>query len=160
MAGRLAALIRSKYPGAYDDMDDATLERTVLAKYPEYADLAKEDVAGPSSTAVPSSAEATALGYMRSRPQGFSDEKPPSEPDTYWGGFRKGLSDYATELGSGMFQSAAHPQTASDVLGLVAPTMKASLLPHAARMPAGEGIKYTGRLVSEVPGDVTGAVSQ
>jgi hypothetical protein len=37
----LAALIRSKYPGAYDDLDDAALEQQVLAKYPEYADLAK-----------------------------------------------------------------------------------------------------------------------
>lgn len=31
---KLAAAIRAKYPGAYDDMDDATLEATVKAKYP------------------------------------------------------------------------------------------------------------------------------
>lgn len=31
---------RAKYPGDYDDMDDATLEKAILAKYPEYKDLA------------------------------------------------------------------------------------------------------------------------
>jgi hypothetical protein len=54
MAGQLAALIRSKHPGAYDDMDDATLETSVLAKYPEYKDLAGPDFSnvkgGGSST--------------------------------------------------------------------------------------------------------------
>ena len=38
--GQLAQRIRAKYPGAYDDMDDAALEKAVLAKHPEYADLA------------------------------------------------------------------------------------------------------------------------
>src|SRR5271167_4170756 len=35
----LAQMVRSKYPGAYDDMDDVTLEKNVLAKHPEYSDL-------------------------------------------------------------------------------------------------------------------------
>lgn len=35
----LAQMVRAKYPGAYDDMDDAALEKNVLAKYPQYADL-------------------------------------------------------------------------------------------------------------------------
>lgn len=39
MAGPLAGLIRQKFPGEYDDLDDATLERAVLSKYPEYKDL-------------------------------------------------------------------------------------------------------------------------
>lgn len=37
---QLAALIRAKFPGAYDDLDDAALEKSVLAKHPEYQDLA------------------------------------------------------------------------------------------------------------------------
>lgn len=37
----LAQAIRAKYPGAYDDMSDAELERAVLAKYPQYADFPK-----------------------------------------------------------------------------------------------------------------------
>lgn len=41
--------IRAKFPGAYDDLDDATLERQILAKYPEYRDLAtpEDPSAGP-----------------------------------------------------------------------------------------------------------------
>jgi hypothetical protein len=35
----LAQLVRSKYPGAYDDIDDASLEGKVLEKYPQYSDL-------------------------------------------------------------------------------------------------------------------------
>jgi hypothetical protein len=36
-------MIRTKHPGAYDDMDDSTLERNVLAKYPQYGDLPKTE---------------------------------------------------------------------------------------------------------------------
>lgn len=43
MAGPLAKLIRDKYPGQYDDMTDEELEKSVLEKYPDYADLAKEE---------------------------------------------------------------------------------------------------------------------
>jgi hypothetical protein len=35
----LAQMVRAKYPGAYSDMDDVTLEKNVLAKHPEYSDL-------------------------------------------------------------------------------------------------------------------------
>ena len=45
MAGPLAAKIRAKYPGAYDGIDDATLEKQVLAKYPQYAKLAEPEPA-------------------------------------------------------------------------------------------------------------------
>ncbi len=39
--------IRAQYPGAYDDMDDATLTKSVLAKYPQYSDLAAPKVQQP-----------------------------------------------------------------------------------------------------------------
>lgn len=55
MAGPLAQKIRAKFPGVYDDMDDAALERAVLAKYPEYADLSQPDK--PQSSAAPSLAD-------------------------------------------------------------------------------------------------------
>lgn len=42
MPGQLATLVRAKYPGAYDDMDDAALEAAVLKAHPQYADLARE----------------------------------------------------------------------------------------------------------------------
>lgn len=35
----LAQAVRAKYPGAYDDMDDYTLESKVLSKYPQYSDF-------------------------------------------------------------------------------------------------------------------------
>ncbi len=38
----LTTRIRAKFPGVYDDMDDAALEKAVLAKHPEYADLAQQ----------------------------------------------------------------------------------------------------------------------
>ena len=38
---QLSAKVRAKYPGAYDDLSDADLEAKVLAKYPEYKDLAE-----------------------------------------------------------------------------------------------------------------------
>lgn len=70
MPGKLAGIIRSKYPGAYDDMDDATLETSVLAKYPQYADLAKDD--GPQAVS-------------------------PDEPGTFAGGFIRSLKQQAPE---------------------------------------------------------------
>jgi hypothetical protein len=36
-----AAKVRTFYPGAYDDLDDATLAKKVLAKYPTYCDVTK-----------------------------------------------------------------------------------------------------------------------
>lgn len=42
---KLAAAIRAKYPGAYDNVDDATLEKAVLAKYPQYQSLAQPEPA-------------------------------------------------------------------------------------------------------------------
>jgi hypothetical protein len=48
MPGPLAQKIRQKYPGVYDDLDDAALEQAVLMKFPEYADMAESDTpAGP-----------------------------------------------------------------------------------------------------------------
>lgn len=38
-AQTLAQMIRAKYPGSYDDMNDQQLESSVLSKYPQYGDL-------------------------------------------------------------------------------------------------------------------------
>lgn len=40
---KLTDLVRSKYPGAYDSLDDTTLEQKVLAKYPMYQNLATKN---------------------------------------------------------------------------------------------------------------------
>jgi Skp family chaperone for outer membrane proteins len=44
----LVVKVRAAHPGAYDDMDDATLTKRVLAKYPQYSDLAAPKVPRPS----------------------------------------------------------------------------------------------------------------
>lgn len=44
----LVQKIRTAHPGAYDDLDDATLTKRVLAKYPQY-----EDLAAPGLSSVP-----------------------------------------------------------------------------------------------------------
>lgn len=53
MPGQLAASIRAKYPGAYDDLDDAALEQQVLLKYPQYADLVEPEPVAPATPAEP-----------------------------------------------------------------------------------------------------------
>lgn len=40
-AKECAAKVRTFYPGEYDDLDDATLTKKVLAKYPDYCDVKK-----------------------------------------------------------------------------------------------------------------------
>lgn len=44
---QLVEKVRAKYPGSYDDMDDAALTKAVLAKYPQYSDLAAPAVSKP-----------------------------------------------------------------------------------------------------------------
>lgn len=60
----LAKRIRAKYPGAYDDMDDAALEKAVLAKHPEYADLAQPEKQ-PAQPAEPQGDLGRFAGYKR-----------------------------------------------------------------------------------------------
>jgi len=44
MAGPLASMVRKKYPGAYDDLSDADLEKAIIAKFPGvYDDLVTKD---------------------------------------------------------------------------------------------------------------------
>lgn len=45
---QLVVKIRAAHPGAYDDMDDATLTKRVLSKYPQYSDLAAPAVQRPN----------------------------------------------------------------------------------------------------------------
>ena len=44
----LAQRIKAKFPGQYDDMDDATLESKVIAKYPQYSDLPRTKDTAPN----------------------------------------------------------------------------------------------------------------
>ncbi len=60
----LAELVRAKHPGAYDDLDDAALEKAVLAKYPQYADLAKPAEPSVASRAV-DTAKDVGVGFAK-----------------------------------------------------------------------------------------------
>lgn len=63
----LVTKIRTAYPGAYDDMDDAALTKSVLAKYPQYSDLAAPPVPNPrEQLQMQPSNTATALNPTRS----------------------------------------------------------------------------------------------
>ena len=44
----LAERIRQKYPGSYDGIPDAELEKLVVAKYPQYASLVEPEPAAPA----------------------------------------------------------------------------------------------------------------
>lgn len=57
-----AATVRAKHPGAYEDMDDATLTQKVLAKYPQYQDMVD------TSSDKPGALESGALGLMSGVP--------------------------------------------------------------------------------------------
>lgn len=161
MPDTLATLIRKKYPGEYDDLDDVSLEEKVLAKYPEYKDLprtqpkAKTTDTKPLTTespdlvdSAPVSKEPEFTGSYRLIAGGPSEEfkssisaVSPDEPDTYWGGFFKGLKDYiigtpqerssALSAQNPYIQSAANPKTAGDILGMVLP----SEIPRMTRVP-------------------------
>lgn len=70
-AQTLAQRIRAKYPNAYNDLDDATLESRILAKHPEYSDLPRTQ---PGKEALdlklPSGELVTAIV-----PAGYSDDQ-------------------------------------------------------------------------------------
>lgn len=65
MPGKLAALVRAKHPGAYDDMDDAALESAVLAKYPQYADLTKDTPASQHAAVAPADSSSLSLSALQ-----------------------------------------------------------------------------------------------
>jgi hypothetical protein len=60
----LAQMVRAKYPGAYDDIPDAQLEAQVLAKHPEYQDLAT-----PPQQAQPEAQLRSRTGQMYTPPK-------------------------------------------------------------------------------------------
>jgi len=78
MPGQLATLIRNKYPGQYDDMDDATLESSILAKYPDYADLVEET---PTPVPAPVGAPAPVVAPARPDPNKFVNTQMASAED-------------------------------------------------------------------------------
>jgi hypothetical protein len=53
-----AGKVRTKYPGAYDDMSDFQLSKAIVTKYPEYADMLPKSFSAPA----PAGSEQERLG--------------------------------------------------------------------------------------------------
>lgn len=92
--GQLAAKIRQKYPGQYDDLDDSTLESKVVSKYPQYKDMIetpKEPANEVSSEQLVSEAKSS----LSKADKITSQEKTKSEPEKPKSVFKKAW-DFAT----------------------------------------------------------------
>ncbi len=161
----LVSKIRDAYPGHYDDMSDDDLEKSVLAKHPEYHDLASPkaaDAPHPTKTEIPDNSDATKLVKPVSKEQAlaanpikpspdaptYSDnsdiaDEPVHEPSTFWGGALKSVGDQLKEAGPAMFQSAAHPQSLGDIMGLLIPSElpRMGKLANVGDKVAGDAIK-------------------
>jgi hypothetical protein len=64
----LVTKIRGAHPGAYDDMDDATLTKSVLAKYPQYSDLAAPKIKPPANPIDKAEPDVAGLAYNIAAP--------------------------------------------------------------------------------------------
>lgn len=115
---RLTDLIRKKYPGQYDDMDDITLEKAVLTKYPDYADLVEpEPITEPTITSLKETPltidkQPEQRGFRGPWwnpiyiPEGELPERQdtsilrikPPQAETWWGGFANSVIEQASEL--------------------------------------------------------------
>lgn len=132
MAEQLAALVRAKYPGVYDDLSDADLEAAVQAKYPGvYDDLvSKPDLSGVEEPALAVSHE----------------PEPPSS-------FLKRLGDAAYTASplplferknlSGTLATIAGAGTAAATGGLALPVLAAGLVGAGTSAATGEGDPLT-----------------
>jgi hypothetical protein len=85
--------VRAKFPGEYDDMDDATLTKAVLAKYPEYSDLA-----APPLSAAPGAPPKTLDSGEGPVAQGMTtfERKFADMPGQLWGALRSSWMDKPT----------------------------------------------------------------
>src|SRR3970282_772389 len=111
MASQLTDLIRKKYPGQYDDLDDATLEKSILAKYPDYKDLAipepeiqKTEIM-PEEEIKPKSFKGPWWNPIEV-PEEKSSERAdtamfsikPKQAETWWGGFGASVAEQMGEI--------------------------------------------------------------
>ncbi len=152
---------RSKFEGSYDDMTDGDLEKAILTKHPEYHDLASPEAAKaphPTKTEIPdnsvktvppvSKEQALAANPIKQPDPTYSNnsdiaDEPVHEPDTKVGGWLKSVGDQLKEAGPAMFQSAAHPQSLGDIMGLLIPSElpRMGKLANVGDKVAGDAIK-------------------
>ena len=117
-----ATRIRTKYPGAYDDLSDADLTQKVLTKYPQYSDMVSS-----ASTAAPSQIyqrpPGTAGAAVSAQPSNFQNWLQNAEADVRYGGARTAIGSVLSALGAQGTnvgaQAGAGGTLASPVLGAV-----------------------------------------
>src|SRR6266850_7935147 len=116
---QLAQLIRDKYPNDYKDMSDEDLEKSVLAKHPEYQDLVKSKeksadvILNEAKQPINKQEEQPKYepqNYLVNTRKSMIENQPQHEPDTFWGGFFKSLKDQALGAAVPAIQGAAHPE--------------------------------------------------
>lgn len=127
----LAQMIRSKYPDSYNDMDDVSLEKQVLSKYPEYGDLRRTSEHKSS----------TPEGSYQARPSGSILNANESPAHTAVRGFEKtlGIEQEPTSLWD------AYKQSGTSLGKLALNVLKDPL--NAAQIPEGmaTGLEEAGR---------------
>jgi hypothetical protein len=102
----LAARIKAKYPGVYDDMDDYSLEQKVLAKYPDYGDMPRTP-APNANPQQPSFAERLVSAYNPSA-SNYAEKHPILGPAVR---FLDAAGGAALSVPSSLYHAVADPLT-------------------------------------------------
>jgi hypothetical protein len=100
-----AALIRSKHPGAYDDLPDTTLAQKVVSKYPQYSDM----IAGNYQTAPGAPTQNVNDPSGRQKNYAGLDEIVPKEGESFSDTMRR-----AIEYGKTVTPDQLHQQAHAD----------------------------------------------
>jgi hypothetical protein len=120
-----AASLKAKYP-QYGSIPDDDLVNQVIAKYPQYkSQLVDDKPTAPS-----------ALDMLSGR-KGFTSGDS-TEPDTWMGGFIKGLKREFDATSAPGAQGMAHPETVGDFTSLLLPNMASSGVASGVESPAAE----------------------
>lgn len=176
---QLVDKIRATHPGAYDDMDDATLTKRVLAKYPQYSDLAapqglphpEPQSVSPLGDTLESEAGnimahpgQAAMGALKEIPRLAQGALPqsgtlPNIQGDNSGKMRSPMIENAFNKASGFVQHMTQPQTPSEETGsrITDAAAIAGSLPSAVRA-ASEIVPAVGRSVARGAGKAAGMV--
>ena len=125
--GALAERVRRKHPGAYGDLDDAELERRVVAKFPQYRDLVGTSAAEPLVPLVAPKPRARPSYTVKVRPGEPLPAGPPVAGEHLWEFVEQPLS----KVGGGVIEE---PETAGAVARNI-PRVLAGLPTQIATLP-------------------------
>lgn len=128
-----AKLIRSKHPGVYDDLDDATLTMKTLAKHPQYQDMVTPATATPSGFPEPQTSDNPPPGA-----EVPPEQKAANAVQTVGAGM--GMGALGASAGLGIAKGlAALPEAAGDAVSGIK-----SMLPNPSLKGLGYGAAQVG----------------